>query len=145
MCYINNYFNGDEAFYLKFCITNFAESLHPLIKNFMPCPILATPFKKRLDLYYCSFMPISHTLQPDVISQLLKLNELWLDGNELNGVPCELGDLTNLTYLDISRNFVESIPNRIGSLTELTDLLLCENHISKLPDTIGIVFIYIFK
>ena len=55
---------------------------------------------------------------------------LFLEYNELSGsIPPELGQVTNLTWLDLSSNKLSgSIPPELGRLTNLTQLELGANY-----------------
>jgi len=69
-----------------------------------------------------------------------RVTELILISNGLDGtLPSEIGDLTNLTYLDLENNNLSgAIPNEIGNLTDLVYLYLNKNQFSEaIPDTIG--------
>jgi len=60
-----------------------------------------------------------------------------LDSNYLSILPPELGQLSNLQYLDISVNKLDELPDEISGLTSLTDLILSQNALHELPDGIG--------
>jgi len=57
---------------------------------------------------------------PNEIETLTKLQFVWLIYNsELTSLPNEIGNLTQLTYLDLSNNQLISIPIQIGNLTQI--------------------------
>jgi Leucine-rich repeat (LRR) protein len=59
--------------------------------------------------------------------------------NQLTGsIPPEIGNLTNLTWLDLGNNgLTGSIPPEIGNLTNLTHLNLRYNQLNeKIPESI---------
>ncbi len=65
---------------------------------------------------------------------------LDLEYNQLSGsIPTEIGNLTNLEYLNISRNQLSgSIPTEIGNLSSLEFLYLSDNQLSgSIPAEIG--------
>ena len=69
-----------------------------------------------------------------------RVDSLNLADNMLKGtLPEELGNLTNLTYLDLRRNQLRgSIPSALGNLTQLQILALHENQLSgPIPAELG--------
>lgn len=62
---------------------------------------------------------------------------MWLDHNQLQHLPPEIGELKTLACLDVSENRLEDLPDDIGGLESLTDLHLSQNVIEKLPDGLG--------
>lgn len=67
------------------------------------------------------------------------LNHLILDYNQLTGIPAEIGNMTNLGYLDLSNNQITgSIPSEIGNLNMLSILNLDYNKLAgSIPSEIG--------
>lgn len=61
------------------------------------------------------------------IRQLQKLKFLDLSGNDLTGLPAELGQLKNLEILDVSNNRLTGLPLELGNLTQLRVLDLTGN------------------
>ena len=61
------------------------------------------------------------------------------DNNLIGWIPWEIGDLTNLTYLNLGANqLYDSIPEDIGDLTNLTSLDLGDNQLTgSIPSEIG--------
>jgi len=77
---------------------------------------------------------------PPEIGNLTNLTYLNLGNNQLTGsIPSEIGNLTNLDYLNLASNqLTGSIPPEIGSLTNLTNLILSSNQLSgEIPSEIG--------
>lgn len=59
-----------------------------------------------------------------------------LRDKNLNSIPVEIGQLTNLYHLDLATNNLTSLPAEIGQLTNLSFLNLGSNDLSTLPDEI---------
>ena len=69
---------------------------------------------------------------PSEIENLVNLTYLKIVGNELGGgIPPEIGNLTNLNYLHLGLNSLTGeIPSEIGNLTNLDDLNLGVNDLT---------------
>jgi len=65
------------------------------------------------------------------IRHLQKLQFLDLSGNDLTGLPAELGQLRTLEVLDVSDNQLTGLPLELGNLTQLRILDLSGNDYSK--------------
>ena len=63
--------------------------------------------------------------------------ELFLERFGLQELPPEIGNLTNLQYIDLSANKLSSLPSEIGNLTSLQGLSLWKNQLHTLPSEIG--------
>ena len=76
---------------------------------------------------------------PPEIGNLTHLTDLYLQGNQLNGLSPEIGNLTNLSKLYLySNQLTGEIPPEIGNLTNLTGLLLYDNQLTgTIPTEIG--------
>ena len=75
-----------------------------------------------------------------------QLKILRLGAHELENLPIQIGQLTNLTFLDLDLggncssdydNGLEVLPAEIGQLTNLTKLDLTSNNLHELPAEIG--------
>jgi Leucine-rich repeat (LRR) protein len=64
------------------------------------------------------------------------LKNLFLSNNQLTDLPQEIGQLTQLEYLDISDNQLTKLPQEIGQLTQLTNLYLSNNQLTEFPQEI---------
>lgn len=51
------------------------------------------------------------------------------------------GELCNLITLDVAHNQLEHLPKEIGNCTQITNLDLQHNELLDLPDTIGMDYI----
>ena len=92
-----------------------------------------------LDLSDSGLSNIIDSIPPE-IGNLTNLTYLNLEDNELTcSIPPEIGNLTNLTYLDLGRNeLAGSIPLEVGNLTNLATLYLNENQLTgSIPSEIG--------
>ena len=65
------------------------------------------------------------------------IKELYLSSNQLTELPREIGNLTQLTYLNLSNNQLTELPSDIGNLTQLNCLILRSNQLTILPREIG--------
>ncbi|WP_417909750.1 COR domain-containing protein [Candidatus Electronema sp. PJ] len=61
---------------------------------------------------------------------------LDLKGKQLNSLPSDIGQLTNLKSIDLSYNLLTSLPSEIGYLTNLVKIYLKGNQLSTLPPEI---------
>lgn len=53
------------------------------------------------------------------------------------------GELCNLITLDVAHNQLEHLPKEIGNCTQITNLDLQHNELLDLPETIGETFSYL--
>src|SRR5690606_27169663 len=74
---------------------------------------------------------------PQEIGQLINLEVLNLYENQFTSIPSEIGQLTNLISLRADENQLTSIPSEIGQLNSLAYLDLEDNQITSLPPEIG--------
>ena len=77
---------------------------------------------------------------PVEIGNLTNLTYLNLRYNQLTGeIPSEIGNLMNLTYLDLySNQLTGEIPSSIGNLINLTNLSLSHNQLTgEIPSSMG--------
>jgi len=77
---------------------------------------------------------------PPEIGNLTNLTYLNLGHNKLTGeIPSEIGNLTNLTYLHLGGNeLTGEIPSEIWNLTNLTSMMLYNNELTgSIPSEIG--------
>ena len=74
---------------------------------------------------------------PSEIGQLTNLSSLDLDGNSFSNLPPEIGNLINLSYLDLSNNQFSVIPSEISQLSSIRNLNVASNQLSELPPEIA--------
>ena len=74
---------------------------------------------------------------PEDVFQLSNLRELHLGRNQLQELPKEIAKLSKLKKLIAGRNKLNTLPSEIGALQELEILKLGRNSISSLPAEIG--------
>jgi internalin A len=74
---------------------------------------------------------------PPEIGQLTNLTYLYISSNQLTRLPDEVGQLINLKTLDISSNQLTMLPDAISQLTKLTTLDISSNQLTMLPDAIS--------
>ena len=76
---------------------------------------------------------------PENIGDLTELQYLELNYNKISTIPESIGQLKKLNYLDLSYNDIESLPDSIGQLESLYELNLSHNKISTIPESIGLL------
>ncbi|PRP74630.1 hypothetical protein PROFUN_03552 [Planoprotostelium fungivorum] len=64
------------------------------------------------------------------------LRVLYINGNQIEEIPKEIGKMTLLVKLHLEDNLLKSIPKEIGDLRKLRKLYLNNNQLTGLPDTI---------
>jgi len=77
---------------------------------------------------------------PAELGNLSNLTFLYLNSNQLEGtIPAELGNLSNLTHLLLnSNNLEDTIPAELGNLSNLQSLLLYSNNLEgTIPAELG--------
>lgn len=74
---------------------------------------------------------------PEEIGFLVNLEELYLTGNQLTGLPKTFANLVNLKFLALNRNCFDTFPTQILNLVNLEGIDLNENHLSVLPKRLG--------
>ncbi|MDJ0578847.1 COR domain-containing protein [Crocosphaera sp.] len=74
---------------------------------------------------------------PPEIGQLTNLTSLSLSNNQLTNLPSEICKLTNLTSLSLWNNQLTNLPSEICKLTNLTSLSLWNNQLTNIPAEIG--------
>ena len=96
----------------------------------------------RLPVYAPPGIFFDHPLTslPAEIGDLSQLTYLDLSANELTSLPAEIGNLSQLTTLYLQYNELTSLPSEIGNLFQLTNLYLFDNELTSLPSEIGNLF-----
>lgn len=74
---------------------------------------------------------------PCAIGELQDLQQLRLSHNQLTSLPVELCSLRSLRTLTLQQNLLESLPQELGQLENLTELDLSNNHLRDLPSSLG--------
>ena len=67
---------------------------------------------------------------------LFSLQYLYLGGNQIENVPLEVGQLSNLLSLNLSSNRIAVLPRELDQLKSLESLLLHHNKLHFLPKSI---------
>ena len=70
---------------------------------------------------------------PKELSQLTNLQRFYLGNNKIKEIPKELSQLTNLQILDLYNNQIKEIPKELSQLTNLQSFNLYSNHINEIP------------
>lgn len=74
---------------------------------------------------------------PDRISELTKLEKLYIGRNDLTYIPASIGELKNLKIFSAQYNEIDSLPDEICDLPNLEQLWLNQNELTSLPDSLG--------
>lgn len=85
-----------------------------------------------LDLAHCELNSL-----PSEIGELTNLQRLYLMDNNLKALPKEVGLLSNLRTLDLRHNQLGTLPSEIGKLVNLRNLYLRSNQLTTLVPEIG--------
>ncbi|XP_058795090.1 CCR4-NOT transcription complex subunit 6-like [Phymastichus coffea] len=72
--------------------------------------------------------------------RMTHLTSLYLNDNNLQRIPGEIGLLVNLRVLDLSSNKLRSLPAELGDLIYLRELSLNKNFLRVLPYELGKLF-----
>jgi len=72
---------------------------------------------------------------PQSFGNLKSLKQLWIQGESLQSIPDNIGNLSNLRFWLVGGNF-KTLPASIGNLKKLEDLWLSPS-VEKLPDEFG--------
>ncbi|KAJ1470716.1 hypothetical protein T484DRAFT_3586035 [Baffinella frigidus] len=67
------------------------------------------------------------------IGGLTSLEELWIDGNDIQDIPKDIGELSSLRYINLRGNSIRTFPDEIKDLVSLQHLVATKNEISSLP------------
>lgn len=74
---------------------------------------------------------------PKEICDLSQLQNLLLFCNKLTYIPKEIGNLSELITLDLHNNKLISVPQELGKLSQLVILYLQENNLASIPEELG--------
>ncbi|MBW8039032.1 MAG: hypothetical protein FVQ85_03435 [Planctomycetes bacterium] len=74
---------------------------------------------------------------PAEIGNLSNLRELLLGDNQLRALPAEIGNLAKLERLEVSRNKLTELPRELGRLANLQELYVSDNHLTRIPAELG--------
>ncbi|KAJ9582871.1 hypothetical protein L9F63_022783, partial [Diploptera punctata] len=74
---------------------------------------------------------------PEGFTQLLSLEELYLNDTCLDFLPANFGRLTKLRILELRENNLNTLPKSIARLTSLERMDIGQNEFSDLPEVIG--------
>lgn len=85
-------------------------------------------------LKFLSLFWISQENLSKLLLNARKLEELYLNNNELNTFPLEICELKNLRILDLHDNKIASLPKKISQLENLQELYLSGNQLKLLPE-----------
>jgi leucine-rich repeat protein SHOC2 len=95
---------------------------------------------ERAKLHQVPELSLRHSnldILPKNLVDLTDLTGLDLSDNQLTSLPDDLGNLTNLTWLNLDNNQLVSLPESLGKLTNLKRLSLYNNRLTTLPESIG--------
>ena len=90
---------------------------------------------KTIDSLYLCYSNLKEV--SPLISKLVNLQILSLDGNKLEQLPASFGQLVNLQRLYIFNNQLEQLPTSFGQLVNLQELGLSDNKLEQLPANFG--------
>lgn len=85
-------------------------------------------------LKFLSLFWVSQENLSKLLLSARKLEELYLNNNELNTFPSEICELKNLRILDLHDNKITSLPKKMSQLENLQELYLSGNQLKLLPE-----------
>lgn len=74
---------------------------------------------------------------PSEIGQLTELVYLNMSDNKLDTISQEIEKCTKLQHLDLAYNSLATLPSALGTLEELDSLKIYENELTSLPSSLG--------
>jgi len=74
---------------------------------------------------------------PENIGNITNLSYIDFSSDSIKYIPKEIGNLKNLKGLTLKNNQIDSLPKEIGNLSNLINIILTNNKISVLPSEIG--------
>lgn len=91
--------------------------------------------KLLVNLKYLYFGGNYVTKIPDnCLGCLTQLRDLYLDENEIEQLPIDIGNLVHLQILSLASNYLSSLTFSVNNMTQLKNLRLSNNRFVSLPD-----------
>ncbi|XP_078455746.1 malignant fibrous histiocytoma-amplified sequence 1 [Lampetra planeri] len=76
---------------------------------------------------------------PDAFCELRRLENLMMDGNELEALPAAFGRLQRLKILNLSSNRFAEFPAAVTELSSLEELYLSRNLLPAVPESVSLL------
>ena len=83
-----------------------------------------------------SYNSINTSTSISRLATVKKLKYLWLDHNDIEKLPAEIGELTQMSELYLGNNAISELPNEIEKCNNLCVLYLGDNQFKSLPEQI---------
>ncbi|MDP3533205.1 MAG: leucine-rich repeat domain-containing protein [Alphaproteobacteria bacterium] len=122
---------GLEAKIISGELINLTQNEKEYIKDHFPALCNSLNWIEKLELYNCNIESL-----PPEICNLTNLTILDLSNNKLQNLPISFYELGGLQYLYLSSNNIDTLPEEIEGLKSLINLNLSNNKISVFPNNI---------